>query len=185
MKNDLIEKINIDKLEFVKYLDYNEIKSIISDLAERINDDYKDKDTLFIVVLRGAAFFATRLIQELDISCQIEFIFSKSYYESMISSKEPVISEFNFELKDRDIIIIEDIIDSGHTLFALIQKITDYSPSSVEVVTLLSKPESREVIVDVKYIGREVPSDYVIGFGFDYREKYRHLKSIYKLSGKK
>jgi hypoxanthine phosphoribosyltransferase len=159
------------------------IKNRVKELGKKIEQDYKGKgDIILVGLLRGSVVFLADLAREIDLEAKIDFMVVSSYGNSMESSREVRINkDLEEDIKDKNVIIIEDIIDTGYTL----EKVKDYlqlkSPSSLEICTLLDKPERREVTVAVKYVGFEIPDVFVIGYGIDYAQKHRNLPYIGKV----
>ncbi len=156
-----------------------EIKACVKRLADEINKDYEGKNPLFVSVLSGSFIFVADLIREMKVPTDISFMFASSYQSGTVSSGQLEIhAGKGFDPKDRDIIIVEDIIDSGRTLFKLKQMIEEAGAKSVEICTLLDKPSRRAVDVDVKYTGFKIPDEFVIGYGLDFDYKYRQYPFI-------
>ena len=176
------ETIQLHDKKFKKFLDRNEIQKVVSEIAERINHDYSDRTPTFLIVLKGAILFAADLLRNIKIRCRIEVISAKSYGSEMESSGTVKLKSIEDNFHGKDIIIIEDIIDSGLTLKTLTEKIQTYQPNSVECSAILSKPSARKVNVEVKYTGIEIPELFVVGYGLDYAELGRELADIYILS---
>ncbi len=173
MKNQPNLKILITK---------RQIKSKIKELAKEISRDYEGKIPLLIAVLKGSFMFLADLVRELSIDIEIEFIELSSYGKSTESSGEVrVIKWLKKEIENRDILLIEDIVDTGLTLSSLLNKIKKNSPSSLKVCCLTSKPARREIDVPIDYLGFDVPNKFIVGYGIDYNEIYRNLPEIYYL----
>jgi len=159
------------------------LKTRVRELGAEIEQDYKGKgDIILVGLLRGSVVFLADLAREIDLEAKIDFMVVSSYGDSMESSREVRINkDLEEDIRDKNVIIIEDIIDTGYTL----EKVKDYlqlkSPLSLEICTLLDKPERREVSVDVKYVGFEIPDVFVIGYGIDYAQKHRNLPYIGKV----
>jgi hypoxanthine phosphoribosyltransferase len=177
-------QIKINDYIFKLFISEEKIRSVVDNLASRINKDYYDKSPIFIVVLKGAIFFAVDLLKRIEFNAEIQTIWAKSYGNSMTSSGDVQITHQNLDIKNKDVIIIEDIIDTGHTLNSLIKRLKMMEPKSIETAVFLSKPDQRQAEVPVKYLGLEIPSDFVIGYGLDYAEYGRNLPSIYSLKNK-
>lgn len=178
------KQILINNKKFKLLIGAEEIQSIIESMAERINTDYHGSEPVFVIILKGAIFFATDLLKNITLLCRIETIRAKSYGKSMISSGNVKINLELDDLQGKDIIILEDIVDNGFTLKALTDHLQKYNPRSVEIAVLLSKPEMRKVDLRIKYIGKDIPNDFVIGYGLDYAEFGRNLSEIYTLEDK-
>jgi hypoxanthine phosphoribosyltransferase len=177
------DKIVVGKDVFTEYLSEKTIQSRIKELAEIISKDYKDKIPVFIGVLNGSFIFMSDLVKNISIDCEIDFFKLSSYGDEKISSgKVTLLKELNCDVNGRDLIIVEDIVDSGLSIKFIEELISHHHPTSMRVVSLLVKPNSLRYDVKIDYIGFEIPSKFVIGFGLDYAQKYRNLRSIYMLS---
>lgn len=157
----------------------SQIQERVDALAEQINNDYKDKDLLLIGVLKGANVFMCDLMRKIQSPIQIDFIAASSYGHSTESSGVvKIIKDLDYSIEDRNVVIVEDIIDTGLTLKYLIENFKSRNPKSIEICTLLDKPERRIAHLDVKYIGYKIPDEFIVGYGIDYAEKYRNLPYI-------
>ena len=182
LKND---KLLIENEVFVPLIEEKKLQERIKELGEEITRDYKGKVPVFIGVLNGAFLFMSDLVKNVDLDCEIDFFKLSSYGDAKISSgKVTLIKELNCEVDGRDIIIVEDIVDSGLSIKFIEEHIGQHNPSSIKVVSLLVKPKSLKYNVKIDYIGFDIPSEFVIGYGLDYAQKYRNLRSIYILDDK-
>ena len=155
------------------------IKEKIKELSLRISNDYKGKDLLIVGVLKGSVIFASELIKNITIPCEIDFMAVSSYgTSSETTGVVRILKDLDHEISGKDIDIIEDIVDSGVTLNYLLRYLLSRNANSVEIVSLLTKPSRRKVDVECKYIGFEVPDEFLVGYGLDYAEKYRNLPFI-------
>ena len=160
------------------FVSEEKIAQIVEGLAERINADYAGKNIVLLVILKGSVVFASDLMRRLDVDVTLEFMQVSSYGKGSVSTGEiKITKDVQIDLNGRNVIIAEDIIDSGNTLKALIELLKKRG-ANVEVCTLLSKPSRREVDVDVKYVGMEIPNEFVVGYGMDHAEKFRHLPYV-------
>lgn len=167
---------------FIEYLKEETIQARIKELADSISRDYKGKVPVFIGVLNGSFIFMSDLVKHITIDCEIDFFKLSSYGDEKISSgKVKLIKELNCDVNGRDLIIVEDIVDSGLSIKFIEELIDHHHPTSMKVVSLLVKPNSLKYNVKIDYIGFEIPSKFVIGYGLDYAQKYRNLRSIYIL----
>jgi hypoxanthine phosphoribosyltransferase len=158
----------------------DEIASIVKDLADRISSDYGRGDLVLIGVLKGAFMFLSDLIRSLRIPAQVDFVRLASYGSEMTSSGMiEITKDVEIPLREKDVLIIEDIVDSGRTLQFLKDRLSLSSPRSVRICALLNKPARREVEIKVDYIGKEIDNVFVVGYGIDFREAYRNLPEIY------
>ncbi len=176
----LRETYSFKDQDFNLFLTPKQIDEIVTSLAKKINTDYQNKKPIFIIVLKGSIFFATDLLRKLTLDCEIETVVAKSYGNEMHSSGNVNLNYSSLNLKGKNVVIIEDIVDSGLTLQSLINKLKKLDPESLETVTLLSKPTERAVEVKVKYVGLEIGKEFVVGYGMDYAENGRNLSAIYK-----
>ena len=168
-------------LQDVKEILFNEevINTKIKELAGRISDDYKGKELLVVGVLKGSVIFAAELIKNITIPCEIDFMAVSSYGNSSETTGiVRILKDLDHEISGKDIIIVEDIVDSGVTLDYLLKYLKTRKANSVEIVSLLTKPSRRKVDIDCKYIGFEAPDEFLVGYGLDYAEKYRNLPFI-------
>ncbi len=160
-----------------------EIDKIVCNLADKINNDYQDEEVLLAIVLKGSMIFASDLSRKLRMPVSFDFIKASSYGKSTLSSRELNIKlDLETDIKDKNVIIVEDIIDSGNTLYKLKNYLFDRNPKSLKICTLLDKPDRRETSVEVEYSGTVIPDEFVVGYGLDYAEKYRELPYIGVLS---
>jgi hypoxanthine phosphoribosyltransferase len=174
-----VDIIEINGVKFKKLFSKEQIHEAIKVIATEIEKDYADSSPLFLVVMKGAIFFAADLIRLVNLQSQIEVISAKSYGAQMESSGNVELKSFGENFKGKDIIILEDIVDSGLTLKSLTDYVHTFNPKSVAVAALLSKTTARKVDVEVNYIGIEVPELFVVGNGLDYSEYGRQLLDIY------
>ena len=150
----------------------------VKEIGEKISKDYAGKDLLVVVILKGSAIFAADLIRNISIHCNIDFMSVSSYGNGTESSGEVKILKDITNIEGRNVLIVEDIVDSGITLSHLVQILNKRNPNSIEIATLLNKPSRRVEQVDVKYYGYEVPIEFLVGYGLVYDEKYRNLPYI-------
>lgn len=156
-----------------------QIQEKIREIAAQISNDYKDKDLILIGVLKGCIIFMADLSREITIQHKIDFIGTSSYGSSKKSSGQIIITkDITIDIRDKDILFIEDIFDTGQTLKAIIDLIKIHNPRSIEVCCLLYKKKINTPTLPIKYYGLEIPDDFVVGYGLDYNECYRNLKFI-------
>lgn len=176
------EKLCIENDVFVPFIDEQTIQERIKQLARQISDDYKGKTPIFIGVLNGAFMFLADLVKNITVDCEVDFFKLSSYRDAKISSgKVTMIKELNCDVNGRDILVVEDIVDSGLSIKFIEQHIGRHNPASLKVVSLLVKPKSLKYDVKIDYIGFDIPGKFVIGYGLDYSQKFRNLRSIYIL----
>jgi hypoxanthine phosphoribosyltransferase len=160
-------------------IDRDVLQRRIEELGEEISTDYAGRDLLLIGVLKGAVFFMADLMRNLTIPCEIDFMAISSYGDSTDSSGVVrILKDLDINIEGRDVLIVEDIIDSGLTLSYLMRNLEAREPASLEICALLTKPERREADVPVRYIGFEIPNRFVIGYGLDFAERYRNLPYV-------
>lgn len=159
------------------------IRNRVEELGAQISKDYQDKKPLIVVVLKGAFVFAADLVRRLECTFDMAFVSLSSYVGMQSTGKINVNSEIGVCIESRDVIIVEDIVDSGRTLFFYSQELDKKSPNSVKLCSLLVKPNALEFDFPIHYVGFEIPNDFVVGYGLDYNEEGRGLSSIYKFKG--
>jgi hypoxanthine phosphoribosyltransferase len=151
----------------------------VAELGAEVSDDYAGKDLLLVGVLKGAVFFMADLMRRLTIPCEVDFMAISSYGASTDSSGVVrILKDLDVSIEGRDVLVVEDIIDSGLTLSYLIRNLESRNPASLEICALLTKPERREIDVEVRYTGFEIPNEFVIGYGLDFGERYRNLPYV-------
>lgn len=159
--------------------DEEQLSSKVRELGEQISKDYKGKDLLVVGVLKGSVVFAADLIKSIDIPCEIDFMAVSSYGNSTESSGVVrILKDLDHSIEGKHVLLVEDIVDSGITLTYLLKYLKARKAESIEIVSLLNKPERRTADLEVKYIGFEVPNEFIVGYGIDYAEKYRNLPFI-------
>jgi hypoxanthine phosphoribosyltransferase len=162
----------------------DELQHRITEIAAEVSRDYAGKDLLLIGVLKGAVFFLADLMRQLDIPCEVDFMAVASYGSSTDSSGVVrILKDLDAPLEGRDVLIVEDIVDSGLTLQYLMRTLEPRGPASLEVCALLTKPERRKVEAPARYVGFEIPDKFAIGYGLDYAERYRNLPYVAALTG--
>ena len=160
-------------------LSEEEIKNKVQELGRVITEEYRGKNLLLVTVLKGAVVFLADLMRAIDTPAEIDFMVVSSYGSGVKSSGVvKIVKDLDVPLKDRHILIVEDILDSGLTLSYIKGILQDRGPASIRIVTLLDKPARRKADIKADYVGFEVPDDFVIGYGLDYDEKYRNLPYI-------
>ncbi len=156
-----------------------ELQARIAELGVEISRDYAGRDLLLVGVLKGAVFFMADLMRELTVPCEIDFMAISSYGAGTDSSGVVrILKDLDINISGRDVLVVEDIIDSGLTLSYLMRSLKARKPATVEICALLTKPERREVDVPVAYVGFEIPNRFVIGYGLDFDERYRNLPYV-------
>jgi hypoxanthine phosphoribosyltransferase len=174
-------KIEIEDKEFDLLLEYDQIKKRIRFLGIQLNVDYENRVPIFLGVLNGSFIFMADLIKQINISSEISFVKVSSYAgaDTTTGTIKEVLG-LDISLKNRDVIIVEDIVDTGITLSYLLEKINEHEPASVAVCSLLFKPQSLKKDVQIDYVGFEIPNEFVVGYGLDYKGLGRNLTDIYR-----
>ena len=155
-----------------------EISETVHRLGEQISADYAGKNLLLVSVLKGAVVFMTDLMRAITIPCVIDFMAVSSYSGTKSRGEVPILKDLGMSLKGYDVLIVEDILDSGRTLHYLMGVLGQREPNSIRICTLFDKPEARVVDVVADYVGMNVPNEFIVGYGLDYNEKYRNLPFI-------
>jgi hypoxanthine phosphoribosyltransferase len=155
------------------------LQARIRELGAQISRDYAGRDLLLICVLKGAVFFLSDLMRQIEVPCEVDFMAVASYGSSTKSSGVVrILKDLDAAIEGRDVLIVEDIVDSGLTLNYLLRTLQTRNPASLEVCALLTKPDRREVDTPVRYIGFEIPNRFVIGYGLDHAERFRNLPFV-------
>ncbi len=163
-------------------LSEDEVREIVRRLAEEVAADFEGRTPVFIGVLKGCVYFLTDLTRHINRSVEIDFIQVSSYGASTTSSGSVVlVKDITVDVRDRDVYLVEDIVDTGTTLTDVVQLLEARHPRSVQIVSLLSKPSRRQVDVAIRFLGAEIEDRFVVGYGLDYAENYRNLPAIYEL----
>lgn len=174
--------INILDKKFVPLISREVIENRIAAIASEIANDYEGRCPLFIVVLNGAFLFASELVKRIPLSCEITFIKLASYSKTQSTGSIREIIGLNDDIAGRDVIIIEDIVDTGLTMAQLLRQINDLTPASVAIASLLHKPEALQTEIDIRYTGFNIENNFVVGYGLDYDGIGRNLDAIYVLA---
>ena len=155
------------------------LRARVAELGEEISTHYHGRDLLLVGVLKGAVFFMADLMRHLTVPCEVDFMAISSYGASTDSSGVVrILKDLDINVEERNVLVVEDIIDSGLTLSYLMRTLEAREPASLEVVALLTKPERREIDVPVRWIGFEIPNRFVVGYGLDFAERYRNLPYV-------
>ncbi len=160
------------------------ISKRIKALARKINRDYKGKQPIFIGVLNGAFILIADIVREIKVDCEIDFVKLSSYGDEKISSGEvKLVKELNCQIKGRDIIVVEDIVDTGLSASYIRKLILQEKPASLKFLTLLFKKDISKIDFEIDYIGFNIKNEFVVGYGLDFAQKYRNLNAVYVLKG--
>jgi len=169
--------------ELINVLTKDDIEKIVTSLARKISSDYKGRELVCIGVLKGAFIFLADLVRLLTVPVTVEFLKASSYGSNTVSSGQPEFSGgLSSNIRGRDVLLVEDIIDTGLTLERLLDRLKRQHPSSIRVCAFIDKRERREAPVSVDYAGHVIDSGFLVGFGLDHAEKYRNLPGIFQLN---
>jgi hypoxanthine phosphoribosyltransferase len=178
----LINNVKIKDKNFEIYIESKKIQERVLELAKQIEKDFEKKNPVFIIVLTGSIFFGVDLLKNINFDCNIQMISAKSYGNNMHSSGKVKIENLNLNIKNRHILIIEDIVDTGITINSIINLLKKEEPKSIKVASLLNKPDNRIITAEVDYSGFDIPDKFIVGYGLDYAEYGRNLKDLYILT---
>jgi len=163
----------------------DELDNRVKALGRQISEDYEDSDLVLVGVLKGAVFFLSDLMRHIEIPCEVDFMAVASYGSATDSSGVVrILKDLDAAIEGRDVLIVEDIVDSGLTLQYLLRSLGARNPRSLEVCALLTKPERRKVDLPTRYVGFEIPNKFAIGYGLDHAERYRNLPYVAALVGR-
>ena len=168
-------------LTFETTITREKIKNEVTRIATEMNRDLANKNPIFLGILNGAFMFASDLFKQINIPCQITFLKLASYEGTQTSGTVKQLIGINQDLKDRTVVILEDIVDTGITLDTIIRQLSGYQPKEIMVATMLHKPEALQKEVKLDYVGFEIPNEFVLGYGLDYNGYARNLPEIYTL----
>lgn len=178
------DRITIQGDDFVPYIPLDRLQARITELAGQINREMEGQTPIFICVLNGAFMFFADLVRQVTIDCEVDFMKLSSYGEKKISSGEVrLVKDLSCQVEGRNIVLVEDIVDTGYSIDYMKKWIAEKNPASLKIVTLLHKPESTKIAHALDYVGFEIPPRFVVGFGLDYAQKARNLPAIYILDG--
>lgn len=177
-----MKKIKLKDKEFAVSLGSDEIQKIVLQIANKINMDYKGKETpLFISILNGSFMFTSDLLKQIDFNCEISFLKLSSYLGTSTTGNVKELIGINERIQGRNIIVLEDIVDTGITLEQIIIELKKLNPAEIKVAAFLFKPAAYKKDIKIDYVGVEIPNDFIIGYGLDYDGLGRNLPDIYTL----
>lgn len=177
-----MKRIKLWDKEFEISLPYEKIQEAVKRMADRMKEDLEGKSVLFVCILNGSFMFAADLMKELELpDAEISFLKLASYSGTDSTGHIKELIGFNENIHDRTVVILEDIVDTGHTIADVISKIKAKGAREVKIATLLFKPEALKAVIHLDYIGLEIPNDFIVGYGLDYDRRGRNLKDIYTL----
>ncbi len=175
------EHVKLHDKSFQIYLEESVIQERVKELAQTINKDYKGKTPIILCILNGSFIFTADLVRHFDFPLTVEFVRYSSYEGTSSTGKITKMLGMKSDIAGQDVIIVEDIVDTGFTLFNALEELQKKSPNSIQITSLLVKPEALKYDVPCAYVGFEIPNDFVVGYGLDYDEHGRDLPAIYKL----
>lgn len=170
----------IDK-EFDLFIEYEKIQQAIQTISQQINEELKDENPLFIAVLNGAFMFAADLMRYVSVPCEITFVRLASYQGTSTTENVKEVLGLNESIEGRTVVIVEDIVDTGNTMEALLTQLNLAEPKQIKIATLLFKPAALVKPINLDYVALEIPPDFIVGYGLDYDGYGRNLNDIYKL----
>lgn len=175
------EIVTIKDKQFKIFISQKEIEDSILRIAKQINTELSEKNPIFLVVLNGAFMFAGELMKQVNIPAEITFVRLASYQGVLSTNKVQEILGLNESIESRTVVIVEDIVDSGNTMVALLEELKRFNPREVRIATLLLKPQALKQPLKLDYVALEIPNDFIVGYGLDYDGYGRNLKDIYKI----
>ena len=176
-----MQTVRLGDRTFERYISEPQILEAIQQLARRINADYQGRQPLLLPILNGSFMFASDLMKNLCIDCTLSFIKASSYSGTASTGKVTELIGLQESISGMDVLVIEDIVDTGHTLSRILPELSRKQPASLKVATLLHKPAAAQVDIRPDYVALEIPNDFIVGFGLDYNGLGRNLRDIYKV----
>ena len=173
--------MEINNKNLIKIIDENAIQDRVKEIATELSNSFVKKKPIFIGVLNGSFIFVSDLVRNLSIDCEIDFIKVSSYKGQKSMGTVKLLKDISADITNRHVVIVEDIIDSGLTIEFLVKRLNGASPKSISIVTLLLKPDIAKLSIPIDIIGFEIAPDYVVGYGLDYDQNFRHLPEVYRL----
>lgn len=173
--------VQIKDKRFKTFISEDEIQQRVKTVADRINHDMEGKKPLLLAVLNGSFVFAADLMRHITIPCEISFVKLASYEGTVSTGKVVEVMGLNEDITGRDIIIVEDIVDTGKTMERMLDTLGTRNPNSLHICTLLLKPEKLKIPLNIEYAAMEIPNDFIVGYGLDYDQEGRNLRDIYTL----
>jgi hypoxanthine phosphoribosyltransferase len=169
--------LNLEQVDIL--YDREQVMARVKELAQEITKDYADKNLLVVGILKGAFIFMADLVREIDLPLEIDFMDVSSYGVSTVSSGEVrIIKDLDYSIRDKDVLIVEDIVDTGLTLQYIKEILAKRGPRSIGICCLLDKPSRRKAAINPEYVGFAIPDEFIVGYGLDYAEQYRHYPAV-------
>ena len=176
-----MDSVQVKDKNFQIYIQEEKIISRVNEVAAQISRDLADKKPLFLAVLNGSFVFAADLMRHITIPCEISFVKLASYEGTVSTGKVVEVMGLNEDITGRDVIIVEDIVDTGKTMERMLDTLGTRNPNSLHICTLLLKPEKLKIPLNIEYAAMEIPNDFIVGYGLDYDQEGRNLRDIYTL----
>lgn len=173
--------VKVKDKTFRTFIPEAEILQHVKAVADKLNEDMKDKNPLFLAVLNGSFMFAADLMRMITIPCEISFVKLASYQGTTSTGKIKEVIGINEELRGRTVVIVEDIVDTGFTMKRMLEQLGTRNPESLHICTMLVKPGKLQVPLDIEYAAMEIPNDFIVGYGLDYDQQGRNLRDIYTI----
>jgi hypoxanthine phosphoribosyltransferase len=167
--------------ELIPIISENEIKKKVSEIGSKISRDYNDKSLVLIGILKGSFIFLADLSRKISIDHEVDFVGATSYKGTSSAGTVKLTKDIDIDIENKDVLIVEDIVDTGNTMLALIDYFNSFKPNSIKICSFIDKHERREVDINVSYSGFSLEKGFIVGYGLDYNEKYRNLSAIYDL----
>lgn len=174
-----MQKVKIGHKEFAVYIPSAKIEAVVKRMAVAINEDFRGETPLFLGILNGSFMFAADLLKEIKLDCSVSFVKFSSYSGCSSTGKVNELLGINEEIGGKPVIIIEDIVETGNTLEKIVEKLNSMNPKRLCIATLLLKPEAYSKKIEIDYTGLEIPNNFIIGYGLDYKGFGRNLRDIY------
>lgn len=174
------DHISLHNKQFEPYLSAAQLSHAVQAVAARINQDYVGQTPLFVAVLNGSFMFVADLLKHITLDCEVSFVKVASYQGTSSTGEVKELLGLTEELQGRPVIILEDIVDTGHTMRMLLNTLTEKQPASLEVATLFLKPECLQHELSIRYVGLSIPNDFIVGYGLDYDGLGRNFPDVYK-----
>jgi hypoxanthine phosphoribosyltransferase len=178
----MMKKVKLYDKEFAIAIRHDRIQTAIGVVAQQIREDMKDENIpVFLSILNGAFMFTSDLLKQMDFNCEVSFVKLSSYSGTASTGRVKELLGLNTDIGGRTVIIVEDIVDTGHTLVELFNVLQQYNPKQIKVATFLLKPDAYDKDIPIDYVGLRIPNDFIVGYGLDYNELGRNLRNIYKI----
>lgn len=167
--------------ELIPIISENEIKKRVSEIGLKISNDYKNESLVLIGILKGSYIFLADLSRKISIDHEVDFLTAASYKGTSTTGNVILTKNINIDIENKEVLLVEDIVDTGNTISALMDYLNSFNPGSIKICSLIDKHERREVNINVTYSGFSLEKGFIVGYGLDYNEKYRNLSAIYDL----